>query len=569
METNTDWESLQKVSFLITALKTGAIKVEKEDEPWAHALLELPRGPTGLVDISTLTPEALSNAKLAVLRFMMSDELPKPTAATGDGMQETQSELFRLFEDLFVSLLGVPSSSISSDKEIKDRLVERVETRGHDCFDDFDAAAGELQQFYLQHEDSMFSTAQAIGGVKVVTGGQRQYTASSLSATRTAGLYCDTQLIPDPIYPFVTADLQLNAAPLQLALVLYYLLSLRPLIDAQLPVPPVFVFPSFEEVLEDTDVVTQAGIATLAVKVVAPVCDATLTTIDELFDYAKRHETQFLDAITREKLFISQGRNPFNVGTAQDEVKAYMANVRGIRSDKAVSLMEKLPLGTLALTGILERLRPQYHLMENAHELGAQPMLSRDAHWYYFERCAHAEVRELVNERILSRDSLDVMRALQDDSLTWLANIPIEGLVELRRNQEHSELRQQLNKCTEQLASAGPVELESVTREVRHELAVLIQRQQKIIKDIENKYSQKTWTALATTLLTTTAGASMMFMPSLAAAAGVVTPTATAIAGLAGGGLLYANNLTNQYLEKRNTRRSMLGLLATAHKTRK
>jgi hypothetical protein len=231
--------------------------------------------------------------------------------------------------------------------------------------------------------------------------------------------------------------------------------------------------------------------------------------------------------------------------------------------------MKQLPCGVLVFNGILERLRPHYHLMENAEELVAQPMLSQDAHWYYFERCAQAEARELVNERVLSRESHDILRALQDDSLTWLANIPIEGLAELRRNLEHAELREQLKKYTAQLTSAGPAGLEAVAKEVRHGLEMLIQRQQKAIREIEAKYSPKKWAAVVGGALSTAAGATMFFMPAVASVSRVPAPAAAVIAGLGGGGLAYAKELVSQVVEKRKARNTLLGLLATARRTSK
>lgn len=71
-----------------------------------------------------------------------------------------------------------------------------------------------------------------------MTGGQRTFGPSALNAVRITGLYADTQLIPDPIYPFVGSNLSLNAVHLQLAIQLFYVLRLRPLVEAELPVPP-------------------------------------------------------------------------------------------------------------------------------------------------------------------------------------------------------------------------------------------------------------------------------------------------------------------------------------------
>ena len=564
MEGDRALDSAQKVSIVIEALKAGTLKVRKQDETLVCKLLALPRGVTGLVDITSLAPEdvAIARSMALAMTFLRKDQ-QETAGSTEPRLQDVQCELFRLFEKLFVGLTGAPSDVVKSEDDIKARMLDRF--RSHETFDDFNEAADELAQFYRQNAAALFKIAKSLGGVKVVTGGQRTYGASTLAATRIAGLYCDTQLIPDPVYPFFFGELHLNAMHLQLAIVLFYILPLRPLIDARFPEPPVFIFSSFEEPLEEKDAITQSGIASLMVKVVGPACKPNLTTIDELLEFARNDEDSFLDAISREKLFVPPGGDPGSVGTAREAASIYLRELKGIRSDAILSAMERAPRGVLVFNGVLERLRPIYHLMENAEELEAQPMLSQSVHWYYFELCAQAEARELVNEHVLSREALNVLRALQDDSLTWLANIPIEGLADLRRNLEHAELREQLKKCTAQLTTAAPAELEAVTKEVRHALEVMIQRQQKAIKDIEEKYSPKKWAAVAGGALSMAAGASMFFMPAVAAASGVTAPVASVIAGLGGGGVAYAREFVGQVVEKRKARKTLLGLLATAH----
>lgn len=565
MEPDQALDLAQKVSLIIEALKAGTLRVREQDKGLVRELLALPRGYTGLVDISSLSPEALSTVRAMALAMMSLQHQQERPVMSALERQDAQCELFRLFEQLFVALTGTASDAVMSIDEIRARMLDLIRHSDQDFRANLNAAADELEQFYKESAGLMFRTAKSLGGVKVVTGGQRAYQASALTATRIAGLYCDTQLIPDPVYPFFTGDLHLNAKHLQLAIVLFYILPLRPLVDARLLEPPVFIFPSFEETLERNDAITQSGLASLLVKVVAPFCNADLKTIEELFEYARKQESSFLDAMTREKLFVPPGGNPDNIPTAQESASIYLRELKGIRSDTALSAMKQLPLGVLVLNGILERLRPQYHLMENADELAAQPILSQNVHWYYFERCAKAEALELVNKRVLSSGSLDILRALQDDSLTWLANIPVSSLADIRRNREHAELRQQLNRCISQLVSAGSPTLEEVTREVRHDLEVMIQRQKIAVREIEAKYSQKKAVTIVGGALTTAVGACMHFMPALATVSAVPSPEATILAGIGVGGLTYAKTLTGQLIEKRRARRTLLGLLATAH----
>jgi hypothetical protein len=563
MEIDPKLDSTRKVSIVIDALQSGKLKVREEDKEWTSQLMSLPRGLTGLVDISSLSPETLAMARAAALglQFFHHEEA-KARAAEASSAQDAQCELFDLYERLFRGLVELESAQVSSVSEIKARLLVRVK-RGDD-FSGYNAIVDELGKFYSTNASSMFSAAKEIGGIKSVSGGQRSFGPSALAATRISGLYCDTQLIPDPIYPFLTGELHLNAAPLQLAIALFHILPLRPLVEARLPEPPIFVFPSFEQVLAERDAITQAGIASLVLKVVTPVCNGTLSSIDELFEYAKNHESDFLRAVNQVQLFIPPGANVGAIKSTDESIKWYLNELKGLRSEKMLSMLAKLPPGVILLNGILERIGPIFHLLENASELSAQPLLNQEVHWHYFEKCARAESLELINKKILPQESLDILRALQDESLTWLANIPIEGLTELRRNMEHVELREQLKKCTAQLVSAGEAEMPEMIREVRHGLELLVQRQQKAMKDIEARYSPRKWAAATGGAFSVVAAASMYFMPALAAATGVSAPIASTIAGVAGGGLALAKEWTGEIVEKKKARKSMLGLLAAA-----
>jgi hypothetical protein len=564
-------QTARKVLEVIEALRAGKLKVPAGLASEVETLLALPIGPTGLPNIDRVPAKTLAFARSTALALtglaQMREDYPQDVDEAADGLslEDAQCRLFELFEALFVSLIGVPSVGIGALPELKDRMLYRLRNdRDDEAAKLHQLATSELFEFYQGNASTIFRAAKALGGVKSVCGGQRGFNGTALEATRIAGLYCDTQLVPDPVYPFLFGNLHLNAAPLQMAIALFHILALRPLIDARLPEPPVIVFPSFEELLEENDPMTKAGMAALTVKVVAPALDAQLHSIDELYDYARKHEEAFCTAIMRERLFVPPGADPRAQMTAQEALDIYLDALEGVRDRGLLEKMKKMPKGWLVMNAVAERLRPQYHLLENANELDAQPLVSQQSHWHYFERCSTAEARDLVNHRIISPDSFDVLRALQDDSLAWLANIPVDGLVELRRNQEHAELREQLKKFTTQLTSTKDAELPEVAREVRHGLQVLIQRQQKALAEIQRKYSPKAWGAAVGAGLGAAVGASMFFMPALAAFAGVAAPAAAAMGALGGGATAYVRELTGKAVEVRNVRKTMLGMLAAA-----
>ncbi|WP_300630993.1 hypothetical protein, partial [Pseudomonas sp.] len=116
---------------------------------------------------------------------------------------------------------------------------------------------------------------------------------------------------------------------------------------------------------------------------------------------------------------------------------------------------------------------------------------------------------------MISEQALQTLRAVQDDSLSWLANIPLTTLARLISNNEHRWLREELNKYTSQLASAGPIDTNDMIKEVSHGLASLVQRQRKSLKDIEAKYAPKKAAVVAGGIVGAGLVASAVMLPFL------------------------------------------------------
>lgn len=299
------------------------------------------------------------------------------------------------------------------------------------------------------------------------------------------------------------------------------------------------------------------------VRMIAPLCDGTVTSTDELFEYAKDHEEPFAQALLANKLFIPPGGQPDQQLNVAEAVKAYLAELKGYRSEEMLYMMKNLPTGVLLLNGVLERIRPHYHLLENAAEFGAQPLLSQRVHWHYFEMCAHANAENLLRKNVLSEQAFQTLRAVQDDSLSWLATIPIKMLTELIANNEHRWLREELNKYTAQLASSGTIDTNAMVREVAFGLTSLVQRQQTAMKDIERRYALKKTAVYfgAGSGLALAAMATML--PSLSPFLGVGIPAVAAAAAVGGGVIGFGKEKVSEVAEKRQAERSMLGILAT------
>jgi len=160
------------------------------------------------------------------------------------------------------------------------------------------------------------------------------------------------------------------------------LLHLKPLVDANLPSPPVLVFPSWEKTLEQQDATTREGIDKLVVSLLSRFLKVSFSTVDECVRYAQKCPDEFLGVIDQNALFVPpEGA----VGTPlKAAIKAYKTSIQTWRSPEFVAMVQGWNDAELVLNGVIERLVPQYHLLDNADNLSAQPMLCLAAHEHYY-----------------------------------------------------------------------------------------------------------------------------------------------------------------------------------------
>lgn len=551
-------ENTQRLLNLQAAVRKGKMHFRPQDEEQVREFMAVALRPGELLAPNRLSEKTLGLVRTSAMVLRFLDMEGRDEVAAEISLIEGQSELFRLFAEIFVVLTGHSYDALYSHDEIKESAL--AQARGNaDTFErKFKAAMRNLGEFYERHSSAIFRHAKELGGLKVVLGGQRTFGPSALGGVQKMGLYVDTQLIPDPIFPYFEADLQLRAKYVELILNLHKILQLKPLVDAKLPVPPIVVFPSFEKNLEERDVKTQVGINDLVLQVAGSACPATLLSMDELVKYSHERKDEFIHAMLAAQLFIPPGAAPGQIMSPQDAIERHLVELRMYRSAENMAAIEKLPPESIILLGIMERLSPQYHLLENGEEFSAQPMLTQTAHWHFFEKCAQSSAQTLRRNGLLSEDAIFTARALQSEKLAWLENVPIPTLAVLLQNQENLVFRNELRKHTALLSAADATDLDRVVREVTHGIESLVQQHQKTIKEIEAKYSSKNSIGVTLGTGAVILGAAAQFIPSLGVL-GVAAPVITAGGAVAN----YANTKLQEHAEKKLARRSLMGVLAT------
>jgi hypothetical protein len=407
-----------------------------------------------------------------------------------------------------------------------------------------------MRTFYAQNGAKAYKLASRLAGTKLVFGGSSHFGMSHLASTRSTLLYADTVLITDPLYPWLEDRRQHErfrlVRPLQEA---HAILHLRPLIDANLAHCPVFVFPSFEKSLEREDETTKQGIDQLVVDLLAHFVDPGIGSIDDARDFAGSRTDDFIRAVEHNMLFVPSGADTGQ--SVKQALQRYEQYIRTWRVPEYIQWYERAPLGSKLLSGIYERLSPQFHLFENAEELTAHPLLCIEQQGHYFKLVSEVNANRLSRLGLLDDPTRRQLAALSSERLEWLNNIPISMLAKLREDSEHEVFRKMLATAMSNLHESALEDVDKVAGELCREIDAGIARYNRSVREINEKF----WVSTAHTAFGAVAGGLGLLVPTLAPFLPIV-PLAT-VSKIGYDALIRQTELKKQS-------RSLIGVLAFA-----
>ncbi len=464
---------------------------------------------------------------------------------------EYNRKYFAYLDEFFVRATGKSATefaSIETFSEVVGASARDLAQRGEDAFTWLDT---DFRTFVARRGGDAFADAKQLGGMNLVLGGSSRFGRSQLNSTSATVLYSDTVFIPDPVIPWMERErTEEKFRHLNLLQAVHALLHLKPLVDADLPFPAVLVFPSWEKLLEDNDPQTQSGISHLFTDMMSCYLGENLASIEEVFDFANRFPDQTYQLVESNRLFVAQG-GPIDEPLS-DALIRYENEVAIWRSDDWLSQYRKFPPHVQIINGILERVTPIYHLLENAQELGSNPLLSIEQQAHYFGLVSGTSNARLAALDVLDPKTTALVNALSSKRLEWLGGIPIETLVNLRQNNENLDFRKRLHAAVTRLHKSSLGDINRVASEVCHDLEQANAEHEKELRKIQSKYNR----THGQTAILSLASAGAALMPALAPLLGSVVPLA-----LAG---KYWHDKASELSEKRAFTKSLLGVLAVS-----
>ncbi len=466
---------------------------------------------------------------------------------------DRQRRLFAILEEFFHRATGEDIGKFARRgkfAEVVRTEANRLAGRGGPAFEWFET---EYRAFQGAERMTPFRDAAALGGIKLVLGGSSRFGAAQLGSVRKMLLYADTILLPDPVLPWFEQSREEERFRHVIVLqTVFSLLHLKPFVDADLPYPAIVVFPSWERSLELSDEETRERQQALISATIGQHIGQVFGSFGDLASFASAREAEFLSAVDGAQLFLAPGA--VAAEPLEQALERYWRDLREWRSEDHLKTLQSLPKGHFVLNGLVERLGPQYHMLENAEELRAQPMMCLDSHWYYHRLISSALETKLAHAGMLSDEAVSTLRAINQPALGWLGNVPTSSLIELRQDNANEDFRRNLAGYTDRLHQANLENLDQVAAEVGRGLATLIAKHQGEMRRIKEDYRLAHAKTLAAGVVTGAA----LFVPALA-------PFVGNLAAPVGLAAKFVYDKAKEGLEKTRAARSLTGILAKAH----
>lgn len=462
-----------------------------------------------------------------------------------------QRFFFSILDEFFVRATGVSAVDFSTTEAFPEtvrRGAQKIGLRGAGAYLWIERELGEL---YSTQGKNVYGMARNLSGFRLVQGGSSRFLSSQLQSARGALLYADTVLIPDPIAPWLERDRKeerfRHVLLLQAA---HALLQLKPLIDADLPYPALLVFPSWEKLLEDNDPHTQRGIDRLTADVFARFVDPGIETIDEAVEFARTQPDRFITRAEGSNLIVPPGGA---IGaTAANSIAQYDKEMETWRSPEWMEEFRRLSPAAKIFQLVIERLGPQFHLLENSEEMNAHPLISVEQQAHYFNLVSETNQSRLEKLGLLNRKSSALIEGIKSKRLNWLSEVPIDALVQIRKDNENTAFRKRLDGAIANLHDSAIADIDRVAANISLEIDLAIGDHNRHLADIGSNYVQK-HIKTAGAGVVTAIGA---FAPALAPYIGAAIPFAVAAK--------LGWDAWDHMVEKKKAAKSLMGVLAFA-----
>ena len=402
--------------------------------------------PDGEIDLDTVDARVRAMA-LAVSTMKARSDIKQQVS-----LAEIQREYFDWLNDNFGNIFE-RTSRIGLNPEQAGRAAAADATFVAEVGNVIPRFMEVLSEFWTNLGETTHVHLEDARQLKAVFGGDL-FPSAHQNIAATCGLYVDTIVLPDP---FLRSAQLFELWPPERRVHYFVkhalnILSYRDLALADVDPPIVVVAPDRSGIDVDEPALIAAVSHADAVTHAGVLFGRSFRNLEEATDFAD--SLRDMDAVVR--ALARPERLLFDLewqGAAQDQIARALAEQPELRM-----LVGDRP-GRVALAQAVGRMRQANDLLLRTQRLGGVPLIDAPTSWRYLQWKLEYDATRFCDDDSRVAD-LHVVRALQaavsSGRVSWLGRVPLTALIELRRQQAVSEIRQILGDGVARLSAARP-----------------------------------------------------------------------------------------------------------------
>ncbi|WP_440637279.1 hypothetical protein ACSHT2_25585 [Bradyrhizobium sp. PUT101] len=397
-------------------------------------------GPDGRIDLATVDSRvrALANA----VSFSTNRRQAKEAVSLRDLQQSYFTFIERNFGEMYTEMKkrgadpSRVSAAISTDTEnVKEFMAGMPEF------------LSVIDDLWKETWDSAHYHVQDLTGLKAVFGGET-FPSPRKNIVSCAGVYADTIVLPDPFLRTRFTQQQDDATAVRwFVKSALSLLHYREAALADVECPLVVIAPDASYVDDDEQEVMIRAAEPSVLKHLAALFGTQFGSIEEASEFLSTlaaPEQVTAKLADKKRLLFHEGDND----PLEQQIQDYM--------DGYFSSQLEGGAGTAVLFSAMGRMRQATDLLRRASSLGGAPLIDAPTSWKYFTWKLGYEAGSDPEKPDLHLHMTQAMQNAARYEMRWLGNVPVEALIEMRKQNVLPELRQMLSTGVEALMELRP-----------------------------------------------------------------------------------------------------------------
>lgn len=466
-----------------------------------------------------------------------------------------QKSYFEILSEFFINFTGKTPDKFQEFEDVVNELKLMSECNKNNIkfFSNLASVRedflSKLSNLYASDSAQVFQAAKDLDAFKINIGGSSRFLKTQLNAVRKSLLITDIVLIPDPILPWLETEREEEKLKnLKMIEAIYFILNLKDLFEEDFEIPPFFIFPSWEKLLEEKDTTTKQNLNLLLLEFLSFYLNVKISSQEELTDYLSKYSNDFLNTVQEKRLFISP--NGMEISDLRDSIESYKDFAQQYRTDEWCRKYLSSDL-SIVINGLAERLVPQYHLFENSKEINSNPYLCIPEHAYYYNLISKMSWGFSTADNF-DKQAIKLLKVLSSKRLDYLANIDNHEMKMLRKSDEHILFKNDMRAFVSSMGEVKTDDIDYMSREFSQFLDAKVKQHTNELESLKKRYAKKH----QHTLMLAGSTLAVNFMPLFGQLMSVL--------GAGSVGLKYLSDKVDETYDLNNIKSSYTGVIALA-----